>query len=677
MLKKNSLVVLFWGGSMKFKKLSFYRMVSLAMQSGLLFWNKNNTVEAHFPKKIGDYTFVKNLHEISETEQNTFAVYINSKNKKAFAKLCNAANGKYEYAYLEHELYINSHVTKLFKSRIQNKLFCAPPKIIKTIKNDGNLLVLFEYFDGKVIRSLTQKERINAFSLIFDSLKEVNSTMIKQSEKNKFPQRSRFDMSALFLYLFLKSSFLHPEYFLTLLQNIPFVVLSFISDKEWKVLHFAHRDIHTRNIMMQKNKVMLTDFSNACFAPESFDKINSLISVWDDRVLRKYLLELIEKEISDGMSRRYVESLLFVLLIHRLSDRTVPGKVHEIFNIKKDLFKPSSHEKFLQKDLNGESIFPTFFEKIRYIFSFLKHRNEESIFPQKIGSYEFIRNIDSVKIKPYMKGIYRSRTGQVIVAKIFMGSKNNLNYKNLIREAKILHSIRAKIQKNFVRYPEFVGVFEGDEYLVLFTKFEEGKSLGRSISAEKFLKMYKSFFSEFKTLSFGTNVLVERDKKYYLLNITFFFIISLFKNVKNGGILISSYLNFWKGILEFNNIGSLEFVHGDLHPENVILQNKNVILFDYEQAQKTYPVAEYATTLCSVRNSMEFCEKVIDEMREYIRVNNLSKNAANSIMIFIAFQNLAGVSTQAAKDRIFSLLQFLNKKQMNKNHAKSPSLVGI
>lgn len=250
----------------------------------------------------------------------------------------------------------------------------------------------------------------------------------------------------------------------------------------------------------------------------------------------------------------------------------------------------------------------SFVTKLFYTFPIRDGYDIEA--PLKIGEYSFCKYLKSTT-HPFALGLYQNQKGKKAVAKIWQGKRKDLHYFALYHESNV-YNILSKVQNRSLKrlpaklkgisIPSYIATIKDKDRLILLREFVAGKQLKSLNDTKKQVKYYNKCVGYIRNLgesctALERSLITSKSAKNFLTLFPFILIVALFKNP-------IIFLEILKGARVFlaNSSKLLQhktntLIHGDLHPENIIVNGNKIKILDLEQTFFTYPEYEFAVTL--------------------------------------------------------------------------------
>lgn len=295
-------------------------------------FKKDSGTMNEIPKKIGSYSFVKELHKEKTPKPYSYAVYKTTTGGKVFAKIWTGKTNVKNYYSLKNEIKAYKFILKKMKANkglMENYPTIQIPKLIKIVEKKDNLILLLEYVNGKTLENETNSTKIAVFKEVFNFFLHFNQTSNLKTAKQMFPNRNLKYWLILLPYISLKSMVINSKNaWLILKANILIVKNLGFKNKN----NFIHRDIGESNILLNKKGVWLYDFQLSCFSDQILEYAVTSVKISRDKKLFDKFNKLMHNSFlrNDQAKRKYlVFSIIFFLYeisIANKKDSEIPSR---------------------------------------------------------------------------------------------------------------------------------------------------------------------------------------------------------------------------------------------------------------------------------------------------------------------------------------------------------------
>lgn len=284
--------------------------------------------EFQLPDSIEDYKLYKNLKKTGSRQSFFFGVYQNPEGQKAFAKIWYGKAKDFDYYTLKNEIrmyqLLNSVIYRVGKAMPKKFKDVYLPRFIKTIESGNSLILLIEFVDGETANFLTAEKKIQVYFQTVEFIRFLG-TCLNPQEKAAISKRTPINYIVLYPFLLLKAIFTHPRAAIYLLKGVSKFLRCI--PVLWKNSHPAlvHRDLHFRNIIVSRDRVILIDLQFCVFTEMLHELITTLRYRWNEDEFYQLFIAEIKRRYS---TRKDFEILFRGLsvnsLTHGLSDKRFP-----------------------------------------------------------------------------------------------------------------------------------------------------------------------------------------------------------------------------------------------------------------------------------------------------------------------------------------------------------------
>ncbi len=238
-------------------------------------------------------------------------------------------------------------------------------------------------------------------------------------------------------------------------------------------------------------------------------------------------------------------------------------------------------------------------------------------------------------------GLYQDSRGRRFVVKFWSGRYPDACYYLLRREIVLLEHTKKRLAPSCTLFPEFVNSVSKPGKLILITRFFSGRAGGNYTQAVEFLRR----------LPPGLPVPV-KPAWYFILLFPLIWVIAAVRHWRRFPVLVHSFIAFWLNSPSLFLSLKPSFVHGDLHPGNLLTNSKTVLILDLGQAMYTCPEMEIASTIACPTLNDKFKISLVPTDRRQVFI---------SIGIFCATYNLTRASSTIYVNSLLNLINLCLK----------------
>ncbi len=235
---------------------------------------------------VPGYSLLKNLTVLSSGTSALIGIFMKNETKeKVFIKKYVFECKGLRYGSLINELGILTLLNKYNLFTIKEDNFVIPA-LKRVIRKETEITILCEYKEGTKLLDFDSKTKISAIKKILDAMHVINKTII--NEIPKLPHRRTYILAGSFFYFWLKYTFKESH---NIKKSISYLI-SFYKNylatiQEKNIYGLIHRDLHSRNILLDKEDIIITDWEGAVVTDYLYDLV---------MITRLYMKELTLEE---------------------------------------------------------------------------------------------------------------------------------------------------------------------------------------------------------------------------------------------------------------------------------------------------------------------------------------------------------------------------------------------
>lgn len=595
-----------------------------------------------FPLHINAFKYVSRINIKGQTGYE-YAVYKDSRGKKYFAK------GYEGNKYSTRRLLLEKEVTFANYAKQYSIDFILP--VVATFRWKFGLIVLFPYVHGKELFAYSKSYRKRILPKALDSIRSIAS-FTTSLDTVPSAWRPGWMLVCLFPLLFLKSLFAFPAVSLLIVLNtiVAFRGLVYL----WKepATYIAHRDFNPHNLLKTSKKMFIIDWCYVARTVKNYDVLYLLITHWDDLVIRNMYLELI-------MHSYYHRALGIIIATTILTDTRISQRTQKSV-IAFLMF-------LLEKKCVG--IYPraTFFHLLEVVASEILGIKSKiaTVPPKRIGQYYYEKDLSMQEDLNIVTCLYSSKSGKKVIGKFWFGKIKNRGFISIIKEIKILTILHSSLLENKTRilvlFPKVVSTIQNHTMIGYLQEYIEGRKLSDVKSVKTYLKVYDDTVRFFKELS---NALTVEQKDtignltmvHVLLKLPLKIVQVCIKYPNQTGYFIWAYLKVIYYSKQVVNAKAQTLTHGDLHGDNVLLNDKRIFVIDVEQMRMTYAWYEYITTISSRKTPVDVSSVLSKRLNVAIKKYNIGKYLS-VLLIHNSISNLSNSLPRKSMNRQTILLK--------------------
>lgn len=250
------------------------------------------------PKTIGEYEFESEMKKIGPRKSYLLAIYKNNKGERVLLKMRNSGIKDYHYFSLKNEIILYAILNNALK-RLGNKIpqqfkqFYIP-KVLSVVDDDTSLAILMEFMEGTTAQKLNPDRKISLYLKTVDFLQFIGESLTPD-EKRMISTRSPYNYISLYPLLLLKAMITYPKLAGSIIKGLPTFIASIPSMLFYSEKSLTHRDLHFKNIMLSKRKIVLIDLQQCVYTDPLHELVTTLRYSWKKDLFASLLLNAINK----------------------------------------------------------------------------------------------------------------------------------------------------------------------------------------------------------------------------------------------------------------------------------------------------------------------------------------------------------------------------------------------
>lgn len=237
-----------------------------------------------FPRKIGNFVFVKKFFPDKKVRQFYFAIYKDDSGKEAIAKQWNKSCKYIHYHWLMNEINVYKEIHRVLDNnpQISQKYPNAHiPRLLGVLREKSRLIMLIEKIDGQSLKDLSTENQVSFFQTAIEYLALLGER-VDLSAKSSLIKRSGWHMMATFLFIIILAVLNHPKRFLSIFYGGIVFVLNIFRILNSKNMTLVHRDLHPDHIITIGNHLWIIDFEISVITNPAFEIAVLRIFLWND-----------------------------------------------------------------------------------------------------------------------------------------------------------------------------------------------------------------------------------------------------------------------------------------------------------------------------------------------------------------------------------------------------------
>ncbi|CAN5313705.1 hypothetical protein BH10PAT2_BH10PAT2_0560 [soil metagenome] len=279
-------------------------------------------------------------------------------------------------------------------------------------------------------------------------------------------------------------------------------------------------------------------------------------------------------------------------------------------------------------------------------------RKKRIALPEKIGIYSLDRDL-SPRAFPFATGLYKDIAGNEVVIKVWTGKGRNIYYFNIIHQIEMT-KLLSDVQDRFLKendstftLPRYIDSSIADHEVYLIMEKVTGDSMEEMKDSEKQFQIYTELLTFLQKLSTYCTI-TERKKitvksaKDFIFLYPIILASAMAMHPKLSLMLLKGTIYFLRGIPAIHDMKANSLVHGDLHPDNILVKDDHTFyLLDTENMRFSYPIYESISSVSLKGNSQEMKDLVISKIIQPAK-NKKWHSAVSALMINNITHNLTG-----------------------------------
>lgn len=293
------------------------------------YWKGTEKNDFKLPKTFKGNILKKDLS--TGTSPFSVGLYLEGKsNKKVVIKFWQGSLKDLHYFALLHETdtikALTSAQSKLNPSKSKGFII---PKFVQSGTYNNGLYLISEFFEGRSISDLSDKEKYTIYKNCLHFLKELGQ-VCNREQKSKISTKGILDY--IFLYpLFLFSVYLrHAELRNTIFKGVPVFLSGIPKILQWKSDHLVHGDLNPHNILVSDKKMAVLDVEQMRFSYPEYELVTTLC-------IKKYSINFKNMIVQDLLRKRMDKKAIATLLVnastHNLTDNPKKDSVANYINV--------------------------------------------------------------------------------------------------------------------------------------------------------------------------------------------------------------------------------------------------------------------------------------------------------------------------------------------------------
>lgn len=251
-----------------------------------IFSKKSPNLFQSFPKKIGDYRFVKTIMNERTDRPFQFAQYVSKVGNEAIAKRWTGRKKNFDYYSLVNEMKIYKELDTLYKTHGREIVKKYPdikiPRIIDVQKDKGMAMLVIEMIQYGPINSIDVREKIKIYQRAIEYLRFIGG-LISKNKTSTIAKRSLASTILISPFISIKAIIQSPKTLGDVLKGL-IILLSTtpLLLKENKV-SLLHKSLEDFNILSDGKKISLVDFQLSVLEHPVYELAQIVLFSWHDK----------------------------------------------------------------------------------------------------------------------------------------------------------------------------------------------------------------------------------------------------------------------------------------------------------------------------------------------------------------------------------------------------------
>lgn len=290
------------------------------------------------PIQVKGYTLLKDLSDLSSGKSVFIGKFKNIKTGTiAFVKKYAFKNKGVRYASLINELAI-MHVFTRYKLNTIIKHNLIIPRVIAVGFTDKEMTIVSEYKPGKMLKDKSETIKVKTLIHILDSLIEINQKI--KPVIGTLPVRKTSLLAVTFGYFLLRAVAKQPQQLKQLIKlSSVFYANYFESLHNTQIYGLVHRDLHSKNILINKGEIIITDWEGAVVTDSLYDVAMMGRLYWHELSLKSLLLIYSRYITTETEARRFIYLTIYHIVQTMAVDTTDDVYYYNTEKYSKALFK--------------------------------------------------------------------------------------------------------------------------------------------------------------------------------------------------------------------------------------------------------------------------------------------------------------------------------------------------
>lgn len=283
-----------------------------------LILNKNLKVSSIV---VPGYSLLKNLNALSSGTSALIGIFMKNETKqRVFVKKYIFCCKGLRYASLINELAILQLLKEKNSTQFPEFHFFIPE--LKTVKTEGNeITIICEYKSGEPLLGKPESIQLRTLENIFSAMKILNKNII--NELDKLPTRKTYIFAITFVYFWIKATIRKPSVIMRNLKLfVEFYTNYVLTINEKNIYGLIHRDLHSRNILLDNTDIIITDWEGAVVTDTLYD-LALIGRLYSTEISYSSLMKLLKSQLK---TKQEIRRFLYLTLFYTIQTLALDSK---------------------------------------------------------------------------------------------------------------------------------------------------------------------------------------------------------------------------------------------------------------------------------------------------------------------------------------------------------------
>lgn len=283
-----------------------------------LILNKNLKVSSIV---VPGYSLLKNLNALSSGTSALIGIFMKNETKqRVFVKKYIFCCKGLRYASLINELAILQLLKEKNSTQFPEFHFFIPE--LKTVKTEGNeITIICEYKSGEPLLGKPESIQLRTLENIFSAMKILNKNI--KTELHKLPTRKTYIFAITFAYFWIKATIRKPSVIMRNLKLfVEFYTNYVLTVNEKNIYGLIHRDLHSRNILLDNTDIIITDWEGAVVTDTLYD-LALIGRLYSTEISYSSLMKLLKSQLK---TKQEIRRFLYLTLFYTIQTLALDSK---------------------------------------------------------------------------------------------------------------------------------------------------------------------------------------------------------------------------------------------------------------------------------------------------------------------------------------------------------------